>query len=60
MKHTQEEILKALHIIKDVCEEHVDCENTSPFYVDDECALNADPTGWEINDDSVSTWKGLL
>lgn len=61
MKHTQKEILKALHIIKDECSEHVACEETCPFSRGASCLmLKETPNNWTINDDSVSTWKGLL
>ena len=62
MKYSQEEILKALHIIKEVCEQcNADNEDLCPFCRDDECVINADiPSEWKINDDSITVWKGLL
>lgn len=61
MKHTEKEILDALHIIKDECSEHDSCGETCPFSIGTSCLmLKKTPNNWTINDDSVSTWKGLL
>lgn len=63
MKHTKEEILNALHIIKETCEEYdVENERECPFYggKSGECAVMCtQPELWHINDD-VEAWKGLL
>ena len=61
MKYSQEEILKALHVIKETCDDHPDFCGPCPFCRDDECVINADiPSEWKINDDSITVWKGLL
>lgn len=61
MKHTQEEILKALRVIKDECGEHMVCKVSCPFNLNGDCGVNTClPVYWEINDDSVTHWKGLL
>ena len=61
MKHGQEEILYALSVIKETCEEHDNCKETCPFERGELCLITHNyPGNWRINDDSVTTWKGLL
>ena len=53
MKHTQEEILNALQVIKDTCNElgtkKEGCYNC-PLYLNAECVLSCRcPTEWELN-----------
>ena len=61
MKHTKEEILNALHVIKDECGEYERCDERCPFNANDECLVNINaPNYWKINDDGVEVWKGLL
>ena len=63
MKHSQEEILKALHIIKDECRVcGASCDEKCPFMgADGDCLITYEsPCEWDINDDSVTVWKGLL
>lgn len=60
MKHTKEEILKALYIIKDTCsDETIDCDNC-PFGNDESlCRLkHRIPANWEINKED-SVWRAL-
>ena len=60
MKYSQEEILKALHVIKETCEEN-ECGDRCPFNgVNVGCLISDDaPIHWKINDPPVR-WKGLL
>ena len=59
MKHTREEILKALRVIKETCEEYEDCE-VCPLFTNDTCNVTRRrPEKWEIND-NVEVWRGLL
>lgn len=62
MKHSPEEILKALHVIKDECLYVGQTCEGCPFasYEDDCLIVERNPEAWSINDNSVSTWKGLL
>ena len=62
MKHTQEEILKALRVIKDECNENNKCQDSCPFSTGAmRCLIIAmTPNKWKINDDPVTHWKGLL
>ena len=61
MKHTKEEILNALHVIKDECEENDDCSDGCPFEKNGGCVIQDNyPVVWKINDGSPETWKGLL
>lgn len=59
LKHTKEQILNALHVIKDECSEHERC-NECVFSRNDDCLLDKCPDEWNINDENVSVWKGLL
>ena len=61
MKHTKEEILNALRVIKETCQEY-DSENERecPFY-GGRCGVTCtQPELWHINDESLEPWKGLL
>ena len=63
MKHSPEEILKALHVIKDECREcGGGCAEKCPFTsAEGDCLITYDsPYDWDINDDSITIWKGLL
>lgn len=63
MKHAKEEILKALHVIKDTCKENVRCDDNCPFQNSERCLITdrqTSPDKWKINDDNVLKWKGLL
>lgn len=60
MKHSQAEILKALHIIKETCEGFIGC-NGCPFDRMGECLINNRyPEDWKISDETPKVWKGLL
>ena len=61
MKHSQEEILKALHVIKETCVEGP-CTMRCPFSNSERGCLitHGTPNGWEINDAPPTQWKGLL
>ena len=57
MKHTREEILKALHVIKDTCSEF-DCV-LCPFRgIDTSCTIqDVSFEDWDINDND--TWRAF-
>jgi hypothetical protein len=59
MKHTKEEILNALQIIKDECA-GADCQ-TCPFrIVNNECAIGSDPPAyWQIKKEKGSEWRAF-
>ena len=60
MKHTREEILNALHVIKDTCgDEMIDCDNC-PFGDDEDlCRLKRTiPTNWRINEED-NVWRAF-
>lgn len=53
MKHTKEEILKALHIIRDTCNENGFACDSCPFYNEEEklCWINGDrPDHWTFKE----------
>lgn len=57
MKHTKEEILNALHIIKDTCSEF-DCVLCPFRSIDTSCIIQDEPPkDWDINDND--TWRAL-
>lgn len=53
MKHTQEEIIDALQVIKDTCVEvgeKLEGCDSCPFYVDRTCVIvNKTPDEWKFN-----------
>ena len=60
MKHIPEDIIEALFIIKETCEEQATCEEC-PFSAKgtDRCAIKADePCEWKIGE-LPSPWKAL-
>lgn len=60
MKHTQEEILNALHVIKDTCgDETIDCDNC-PFGSDEDLCRLKDriPYSWDIKNE-VGIWRAF-
>lgn len=63
MKHTQEEIINALKVIKDECGQYeITCENC-PFYNGKKhCAIryqDEDPCDWKIAKET-EVWRALL
>ena len=62
MKHTQEEILEALQIIKDECietQEKLEGCGSCPFYVNHECFIACkDADKWELNTGGP-VWKAF-
>lgn len=59
MEHTREEILKALHIIKNVCEESKDCEKCPFRYGFDDCCITMGrPDDWEMPNENTP-WKAF-
>lgn len=59
MKHTKEEILNALHVIKDICDdETIDCYNCPFSDSDGHCILTEQiPTAWDIKD--YEPWRAF-
>ena len=59
MKHTKEEIIGALKIIKEECEAHsnscVDC----PLYGHGCGVLDDIPSGWSLADPEPKTWRAF-
>ena len=68
MKHTREEILDALKVIKETCDDF-DCCNACPFYKFTEslnwnasCAIrdqNETPADWELRENH-DVWRAFL
>ena len=60
MKYSQEEIVNALALIKDICEEH-DCLEC-PFGTNDSTCLLHDncPENWCLNAPRQTTWRAIL
>lgn len=59
MKHTSEEIIKALQVIQDECNTYnADCEEC-PFYTGDECKFTdyEEPKYWRLNQ---IDWKAFV
>ena len=47
-------LIEALHIIKDECNKHLDCDDCCPMWSDDACVCcvtDLEPTDWKINDE---------
>jgi hypothetical protein len=60
MKHTKEEILNALNIIRDECECHVEGCGACPFYVKHTCMIKIGvPSGWRLNNDIPELWMAF-
>lgn len=60
MKHTKEEILNALKIIKDECK-GIDCKDC-PFLNDEDnnCRIQNDPpASWKIKVETEETWRAF-
>lgn len=61
MKHTKEEILKALHVIKDTCKENEHCFNC-PFHKISTAVscqiVKIKPSHWEIKK-SEEPWRAF-
>lgn len=57
-EYTQEEIIKAVTIIQDICKSNAQCFGC-PFYPNGECIINeVEPCGWEIN--GTTAWRAFL
>ena len=59
MKHTKEEILNALNVIKDTCSEFK-CD-LCPFRDFDKSCIIQDepPTDWDIKDEEDNVWRAF-
>lgn len=61
MKHTQEEIINALKVIKDECGQYEECENC-PFYNEKiYCAIrdpDENPSQWDIAEET-EVWRAF-
>lgn len=61
MVHSKEKILEALHIIKDECDACGSTCEGCPFRLSEQCQITySSPNSWDINDEDVEVWKGLL
>jgi hypothetical protein len=60
VKHTKEEIINALKVIKEECESQgIDC-NACPFCVNEGCEIvTRTPNNWELNATEPETWRAL-
>jgi hypothetical protein len=61
MKHTKEEIINALKVIKDECKEAESCLNCPFGNLERECLVQEGhvPEDWEINEEPPETWRAL-
>lgn len=64
MKHSKEEIIGALKIIKDECASHGECEKCPLFYDENgrrTCKLHCGkvPSIWELNEHEPETWRAF-
>ena len=60
MKHTQEEILKALQVLKDVCKESNNCKECPLGDHNNECCFeNGNPAEIELNY-NTQVWRAHL
>lgn len=61
MKHTKEEIIRALEVIKETCVERAECEGC-PFFngaVPFNCKIqHGNPEYWKINNEQV-VWRAF-
>ena len=61
MKHSNEEILNALHVIANTCELYSHCSDC-PLYDEDheECCFNQyDPSALPIRDEKPTIWRAI-
>ena len=60
MKHTKEEIIGALKVIRDDCEYHVECCGDCPFYVNNTCMIQIGiPSSWRLNNAIPEFWRAF-
>ena len=60
MKHTKEEILNALKVIRDECEHHVEGCGPCPFYVNHTCMIQIGiPSSWRLNNAIPEFWRAF-
>lgn len=59
MAYTREQIIQALTVIRDTCEEHDDCCEC-PFSNGGDCLIRSDesPEEWHLNDSK--SWKAII
>lgn len=61
MKHTKEEIINALKVIKDECRDNPTC-STCPFWIPDSdkgCKILDDVETWELNVPDTGVWRAF-
>ena len=61
MKHTREEIVNALKVIKEECTDHPRC-GTCPFWIQDRgngCQIQTEVETWEINSAQPELWRAF-
>lgn len=60
MKHTKEEIINSLNIIRDECEHHAEGCGPCPFYVNHTCMIKTGiPSIWRLNIDIPGLWRAF-
>ena len=65
MRHTEEEIINALQVLKEVCEEYNDCDGCPLGCLTENGGIDCNmltrvgyPNGWDI-DTEPKTWRAL-
>lgn len=59
MKHTKEEIINALKVIRDECQEAEECAKCPFSSQDGDCKLEEAPNTWAISDGKPPVWRAL-
>lgn len=61
MKHTKEEIINALKVIKGECKEAETCLNCPFSNLERDCLVQEghSPEDWEINEEPPEMWRAL-
>ena len=61
MKHTKEEVVNALKVIKEECANHPVCA-TCPFWIPNRsngCQIQTEVETWEINNAEPELWRAF-
>lgn len=60
MKHTNEEIINALKVIKDECMCQAESCINCPFYFENTCYVHTGmPSSWKLNYNTPETWRAF-
>lgn len=59
LTYTHDQIIDSLIVIKTTCQDFDCCENGCPFWKDEECCIQSNPTSWVLNE-SNQNWKAFL